>query len=106
MDDMDTVIGRLSEIEEAAVHLEEMAVEQKKQLAADYERKTREFDQVADVETQEKLKALQEKLKSEAEDELRKMRQETERELAEMEEDYNQNHKKLAARILKQIIGE
>lgn len=106
MDDMETVIDRLSEIEGAAVHLEEMAADEKKQIAARYEQKTREFDQVADVQTQEKLKALQEKLKTEAEDELRKMRQETERELQEMEEDYSQNHKKLAARILKQIIGE
>lgn len=106
MQEMETVISRLSAIEEAAVHLEEMAADQKKQIAAEYEKKTQEYDNVVDAGTEEKLRGLKEQLHREAEEELRKMRQETERELAGMEADYNQNHRKLAAEILKKIIGE
>lgn len=106
MDQMETVIGRLSDIEGAAVQLEEMAAEQKKQIAADYEKKTAEFDREIDAQTEEKLKQLNEKLMQEAEEELLKMRKETEAELTAIENEYNQNHKKLAAMLLKKMIGE
>ena len=106
MEQMETVITRLSEIEGAAVHLEELAVEQKKELAAEYERKTEAFDREIDAQTEEKLKQLKERLMREAKENLVAMRSETERELAAMEEEYEQNHGKMAAEILKRMIGE
>ena len=36
MEQMKTVVNRLSEIESAAIQLEEMAAEQKKEIAAEY----------------------------------------------------------------------
>ena len=42
----------------------------------------------------------------EAKETLVAMRSETERELAAMEEEYEQNHGKMAAEILKRMIGE
>ena len=106
MEQMETVLGRLSEIESAAVALEEKAAEQKKQIAAEYEAKTQAFDKEIDAQTQEKLKTLNEKLKLSAENELLKMKQETDRELAAMDAEYNQNHEKLAAAIFDKMIGE
>ena len=41
MEQMETVLGRLSEIEDAAVSLEEQAAEEKKRIAAEYEAKTK-----------------------------------------------------------------
>ena len=79
MEQMEAVLGRLSEIESAAVALEEKAAEQKKQIAAEYEAKTQAFDKEIDAQTQEKLKTLNEKLRLEAENELLKMKQETDR---------------------------
>jgi hypothetical protein len=67
------VLGRLSEIESAAVALEEKAAEQKKQIAAEYEAKTQAFDKEIDAQTQEKLKTLNEKLNLSAENELLKI---------------------------------
>ncbi len=106
MEQMEAVLGRLSEIEGAAVALEEKAVEQKKQIAAEFEAKTKAFDEEIDAQTQEKLKTLNEKLKLSAENELLKMKQTTERELQAMEDEYNQNHEKLAAEVFDKMIGE
>lgn len=106
MEQMATVLNRLSEIESAAVSLEEQAAEQKKQIAAEYEAKTQAFDREIDAQTQERLKNLNEKLKLEAENELLKMRQETERELGAIEREYSENHEKLASGIFHKLIGE
>ena len=106
MEQMETVITRLSEIEGAAVRLEQMAAEQKKEIAAEYERKTEAFDREIDAQTEEKLKQLQEKLMQEARENLITMRKNTEEELAAMEQEYEQNHKKLAEDLLKQMLGE
>ena len=106
MEQMEAVLGRLSEIESAAVALEEKAAEQKKQIAAEYEAKTQAFDKEIDAQTQEKLKTLNEKLRLEAENELLKMKQETDRELAAMDAEYSQNHEKLAAAIFDKMLGE
>ena len=43
---------------------------------------------------------------NEAENELLKMKQETDRELAAMDAEYSQNHEKLAAAIFDKMIGE
>lgn len=106
MQQMETVIGRLSEVEKAAVALEEKAAEQKVEIAARYEQKTRQFDDEINSQTEQKLKALNEKLQSEAEQELLKMRQSTERELKAMETEYSQNHHKLAQEIFEKLTGE
>ena len=106
MEQMETVLSRLSEIEGAAVALEEKAAEQKKQIAAEYEAKTQAFDKEIDAQTAEKLKALNEKLRLSAENELLKMKQDTDRELAAMDAEYGQNHEKLAAAIFNKMIGE
>ena len=106
MEQMGTVLSRLSEIEDAAVSLEKQAAEQKKDIAAEYDAKTKAFDAEIDAQTQEKLKNLNEKLKAEAENELLKMKIETERELNAMEQEYSQNHEKLAEGIFHKMIGE
>ncbi len=106
MEQMETVLGRLSEIEDAAVSLEEQAAEEKKKIAAEYEAKTKAFDAQLEAETQEKLKSLKEKLKAEAENELLKMKIETERELNAIEQEYSQNHEKLAEEIFRKLTGE
>jgi len=106
MEQMETVIQRLSEIEGAAVGLEKLAAEQKKQIAAEYDQKTKDFDREIDAQTEEKLKQLNERLEKEAQEELLSMRRETESVLAAMEKEYNQNHRKLASELLQKMIGE
>ena len=106
MEQMVTVLGRLSEIEAAAVNIENEAANEKRRIAREYEQKTIDFDQKLDAQTEEKLKELNEKLKAEAEHELLKMREETQQELDSMKREYDQNHKKLADKLFHYIIGE
>ena len=83
-----------------------MAAEQKKEIAAEYERKVQEFDREIDAQTEEKLKRLNEELEQRAQEELLKMNQETEWELAAIRAEYNLHHRKFASEIVKKIIGE
>ena len=106
MEQMATVLGRLSEIEAAAVNIENEAANEKRRIAREYEQKTIDFDQKLDAQTEEKLTELNEKLKAEAEQELLKMREETQQELNSMKREYDQNHKKLADKLFHYIIGE
>ena len=106
MEQMVTVINRLSEIEAAAVNLEQQAADEKRRIAREYEQKTLDFDQEIEAETKEKLKVLSEKLKREAQDELLKLRQGTEQALAAMEKEYTENHAKIAEKLFHEIIGE
>ena len=55
---MDTVIKRISEIEQSAVAVMDDAAARKKAFAAEMEEKTRRFDQTADEETEKKLQSL------------------------------------------------
>lgn len=106
MEQMVTVLGRLSEIETAAVNVEKEAANEKRRIAKVYEQKTIDFDQQLDAETEEKLKEINEKLKTDAEQELLKMRKETEQELESMKREYDQNHAELADKLFHYIIGE
>lgn len=106
MEQMKTVVNRLSEIEGAAIQLEEMAVEQKKEIDAEYQRKLQEFDREIDAQTKEKLKQLNQELEKQSQEELLKMNQETEWEMAAIKAEYNLNHRKFASELVKKIIGE
>lgn len=106
MEQMVTVINRLSEIEAAAVNVENQSAGEKRRIAKEYEQKTLDFDRELDARTEEKLQDLNEKLKSEAEEELLKMRRETEQALESMKKEYTQNHEKLVDELFHYIIGE
>ena len=52
MEQMATVLGRLSEIEAAAVNIENEAANEKRRIAREYEQKTIDFDQKLDAQTE------------------------------------------------------
>ena len=99
MEQMVTVLNRLSEIEAAAVNVEKQSADEKRRIAKEYEQKTLDFDRELEARTEEKLKA-------EAEEELLKMRRETEQALEAMKKEYTQNHEKLVDELFHYIIGE
>jgi hypothetical protein len=106
MEQMVTVINRLSEIEAAAVNLEKQSADKKRRIAREYEEKTLNFDREIEAETTEKLRMLNEKLKREAEEELLKLKKGTEKALAAMEKEYDEHHAELAEKLFHEIIGE
>lgn len=61
---MDTVIKRISEIEQSAVAVMDDAAARKKAFAAEMEEKTRRFDQTADEETEKKLQSLRQEMET------------------------------------------
>ena len=101
---VDDVIGKLSEIEATAVRIMEAADLQKKQLVADMEEKTRQFDEKLSEETREALKQVQEKLNREKEEELQKQKEETEAILGAMQQKYDNEHEAWSASIMKSIV--
>ncbi len=106
MEQMVTVLNRLSEIEAAAVNVEKQSADEKRRIAKEYEQKTLDFDRELEARTEEKLKEINEKLKAEAEEELLKMCRETEQALEAMKKEYTQNHEKLVDELFHYIIGE
>ena len=66
--------------------------------------KIKEFDADVDAKTAQTLNELQAKLKEDMAVELARLKEETKNLVANLEADYDQNHKKLADNILKQLI--
>lgn len=82
---MDTVIKRISEIEQSAVAVMDDAAARKKAFAAEMEEKTRRFDQTADEETEKKLQSLRREMETRMNLELSGQKAEAEKQLAQME---------------------
>ena len=57
---MNTIIERLSQIEERSVAAVAEGTEKKKELTAQYEERTRQFDRELDQETEERIRKLRE----------------------------------------------
>ena len=100
---MDSVINKLTEIEEAADAIVTHAEEEKAVLDEEYEERRKEFDKELEAKTQKKLTQIQEELEADKKrlldgqsganaDSIRLLRQE-----------YEENHIRYAKEILKRI---
>lgn len=106
MEDMDMVIRKLTEIEHAAVSVCELAAAKKKELAAEYEKKTLDFDETMDRDTNNTLAGLRETLRSDMEQNLATMRSDARNTFEQLKHEYETNHAVLANEILQQLIKE
>ena len=98
---MDTVIKRISEIEQSAVAVMDDAAARKKAFAAEMEEKTRRFDQTADEETEKKLQSLRQEMETRMNLELSGQKAEAEKQLAQMEKNYE-----LVKKLFQELIKE
>ena len=105
---MDTVIKRISEIEKAAVTVMDDAAARKKAFAAEMEEKTRQFDQTAEEETEKKVKSLRQEMETRMNSELseQKAEAEEERQLAQMEKNYELHHESYVKKLFQELIRE
>lgn len=101
---VDDVIGKLTEIEAAAVRILGASDAKKKQLAEEIEEKTKRFDEKLSAETERALKQVQEKLDKEKEEELQSQKAETERILALMQQKYDSEHNVWSDSIIQSIV--
>ena len=96
---MDTVIKRISEIEQSAVAVMDDAAARKKAFAAEMEEKTRRFDQTADEETEKEMETRMNL-------ELSGQKAEAEKQLAQMEKNYELHHEAYVKKLFQELIKE
>lgn len=89
---MNTVIKKISEIEDAASSVMESANTSKKAFAQKMEERIREFDQDLEARTNQGIEELRMRLKLETDRKLEQQKSEAEKSLREMEENYKQNY--------------
>lgn len=103
---MDTVIKRISEIEQSAVAVMDDAAARKKAFAVEMEEKTRRFDQTADEETEKKLQSLRREMETRMNLELSGQKAEAEKQLAQMEKNYELYHEAYVKKLFQELIKE
>ena len=103
---MDTVIKRISEIEQSAVAVMDDAAACKKAFAAEMEEKTRRFDQTADEETEKKLQSLRREMETRMNLELSGQKAEAEKQLVQMEKNYELHHEAYVKKLFQELIKE
>ena len=67
---MNNIISQLSQIEEKTVAILDGAADKKKTLAAEYEAKTKQFDEELNHETELEIQSMRQKMEAEAAAEL------------------------------------
>lgn len=103
---MDTVINRLSEIEEAAGSIVEEANVRKKAFAAQMEEKTAAFDKSLEQETAQRIAEIQEKMEADMNGLLAKQKAESEALLRDLEDNYNRRHEEYVEALFQNMIKE
>lgn len=103
---MDTVIGKISEIESAATSIMEDANIRKKEYAKEIEERTLEFDRRLEEDTNLKLKALQSRMEVDMKIQLKQQENDTDAILKNMEDNYNKNHKVYSGELFQKMVEE
>lgn len=102
---METVIKKLTEIEIAAKKIMEDANNQLQDLTDQMQKKTEDFDAETAHNTEKKLSDLHQKLKSQTDASLTKLKSDADRITASLNKYYTENHDKISDAIYKKIIG-
>jgi len=102
---METVIKKLSEIENAAKTIMADANGQVDVLKGNMDEKTAAFDAKVKEETAQKLDTLRQELQTQTTDALAKLRADTDAKLTSMNQYYEARHDELSESIYKKIIG-
>lgn len=101
---MDMVVNRLSEIEEASVKIINEATAQKKELEDEMTSELQQYDAEIDLQTEEALEQLQKSLHQQMAEALNKLQADTQCFIEMQEADYEAHHEKQAARVLKKLL--
>lgn len=102
---MDTVLGKLSEIEAAAKQILDNANSQKENLSKKMEQKTILFDKELEQSTARTLASMQEETAASIQEQLVKLQADADEVLHALEQDYNKNHTIYANNILLKLTG-
>ena len=100
---MDSIINRLTEIEETASSIVEDAEEQKAVLDQEYDEKRRKFDAELEEKTQARIQTIQNKVKEETSKLVEGQSGTGGMEVELLRKEYEQRHTEYARNILKRI---
>ncbi len=101
---VEDVIGELSEIEAAAVRIMNAADMEKKRLSEENDQKMKRFDEEMIKKTGASIEQLKEKLNREKENELRRLKEETDAMLVDMQTKYENEHGAWSDEIVQSIV--
>lgn len=102
---MNTVIGRLSEIETTANRIIDNANSQKEVLSKEMEQKIVLFDKESEQSTALRLASMRESMNIEIKKQSEKLQADADEALNALEQDYQNNHTEFAKNILFKLTG-
>ncbi len=102
---MNTVIKKISEIEDAASSVMESAGARKKAFAQEMEERTKAFDQDLKERTQQGIQELRKRMEAEMNKKLEKQRLHADRLLQRMEQNYNDHHEEYVEKLFRSLTG-
>ena len=100
---MDSIINRLTEIEETASSIVEHAEEEKAVLDKEYDERRRNFDAELSEKTRERIQAIRDKLDRDSSEILDGGNGAGGREIQALRQEYSERHTEYARNILKRI---
>ena len=104
MEQMDSVVTRLSEIDAEAQRIVGQAAETKKKLESRKREQQKAFDQELEAKAKEMLESLKEKLEGDMQQELSRLRQESGQSQVWLEKQYENRHEALAEELFRKVI--
>ena len=102
---MNTVIKKISEIEDAASSVMESANEKKKAFSLEMEERTKAFDQDLEERTQQGIQELRKRMESEMNKKLEKQRLHADNLLRKMEQNYEDHHEEYVEKLFRSLTG-
>lgn len=100
---MDSIVNRLTEIEDAAAAIVHHAEEQKDVLDQEYEQKRKAFDDELEEKTRARLNAIREDLEKKTAAILESQSGSSETMISTLQEEYKERHTEYAHEILRRI---
>jgi len=90
---MNTIIKKLSQIEEKSVEILAGGTAEKKALTVEYENRAKAFDQALNEKTEQKLKELRGRMEADVNARIKEQEEKAEHEIMHLEQHYEAYHK-------------
>ena len=100
---MDSIINKLTEIEDAATAIVAHAEDQKAVLDSEYDKKRRDFDAALEADTQARIQAIREQLEKDTARTLDTQSGENTASIEALQKEYEEKHTEYAREILRRI---
>lgn len=100
---MDSIVSKLSEIEHAAIGVVQGADAQKGQYDEEMKQQRKAFDEELATKTAEQIAAIQADLKERMDQEVTRLKEDSDAAIAGFEREYEEHHEEYAAEIIKHM---